>query len=206
MDSELDFEQVYAAYQLPIHSYLARLTGSKESEDLTQEVFIKVGEALKSFRNESQVSTWIYRIATNVAIDRMRSRSFNHKAAEIYDVSEVDLNSNNERSGKRQRSIEEQVVRQEMNECIQACIETLSEKYRIVLVLSEMEGFKKSEIAAILGLSIDAVKIRLHRAREKLKSALTEHCNFYRTECCGRLACEPKISIAKIKAIAAKKH
>src|SRR3989304_7037573 len=75
-DSELEFQKVFDAYQPRILRYLARLVGEHEAEDLTQEVFVKVSQALKTFRGEAQLSTWIYRIATNAALDRLRSPSF----------------------------------------------------------------------------------------------------------------------------------
>ena len=66
-----------------------------------------------------------------------------------------------------------------MNECIQGFITKLPENYRTILVLSEFDGFKNDEIAKILGVSLETVKIRLHRGREKLKEVLGEHCEPY---------------------------
>ncbi|MDR3565743.1 MAG: sigma-70 family RNA polymerase sigma factor, partial [Negativicutes bacterium] len=86
---------------------------------------------------------------------------------------------------------EDQVVRQEMNECIRKSITFLPDNYRTIVILSDLEELKNSEIATILGLSIGTVKIRLHRAKEKLRKELSENCLFYRTEC-NELACEPK--------------
>ncbi|HLA99072.1 MAG TPA: sigma-70 family RNA polymerase sigma factor [Anaerolineales bacterium] len=73
---ELDFQKIYATYQPRILRYLARLVGENEVEDLAQEVFVKVSHGLKSYRGEAQLSTWVYRIATNAAIDRIRAASF----------------------------------------------------------------------------------------------------------------------------------
>ena len=191
--NELEFEQVYAMFQPKIQRYLIRLIGSKEAEDLTQEVFIKVNNALHSFKNQSQLSTWIYQIATNAAIDRMRSRSFKQESTELYSQSDIDvIVEHNTCSDKKPILPEDQVVREEMNECIKEYIASLPENYRTVLTLSELEQFKTSEISSILGLSVGTVKIRLHRAKEKLKAELLTNCNFYQTNCCGRLACEPK--------------
>ena len=136
------------------------------------------------------MSTWLYQIATNAAIDRMRSRSFKENAETSNVDKEMDLQ--NMHGEKRPRSAEEQVIHQEMNECIQGYLSVLPENYRAVVILSEMEEMKNIEIAAILGLSVGAVKIRLHRAKGKLKELLLKNCNFYQSECCGRLACEPK--------------
>jgi len=79
---EFEFQQIFNEYQPRILRYLTRLTGIYEAEDLTQEVFIKLESGLKNFKGESKLSNWIYRIATNSAIDRMRSPSFKYKANE----------------------------------------------------------------------------------------------------------------------------
>jgi RNA polymerase sigma-70 factor (ECF subfamily) len=78
-----------------------------------------------------------------------------------------------------------------MNSCIREYIEQLPEDYRAVLVLSEVEGLKNLEIAEILGVSLYTVKIRLHRARARLKERLGSHCNFYLDER-SELACDRK--------------
>ncbi|BBB90058.1 MAG TPA: RNA polymerase sigma factor [Methylomusa anaerophila] len=204
--SELNFEQVYAIFQPRIYRYLERLIGINEVEDVTQEVFIKVGKALDKFGNKSQLSTWIYQIATNTAIDRMRSRSYKQDAITKYYPTDGELNEKNMCFANKPLSIEEQVIRKEMNECIQGYVAVLPENYRIVFVLSEMERFKVSEIAALLGLSVNTVKMRLHRAKKRLKELLLANCNFYRTEC-NELACEPKGPAArKIKPFSATRH
>ena len=73
---DLEFEQIHADFRPKIQRYLIRLVGEQEAEDLTQEVFVKVSRALKNFRGESQLSTWLYRIATNTALDRIDSPSY----------------------------------------------------------------------------------------------------------------------------------
>lgn len=70
-----DFQAIHDEYRPKIVRYLSRLVGESEAEDLGQEVFIKVGKALQGFQGKSSLSTWIYRIATNAALDRLRSRS-----------------------------------------------------------------------------------------------------------------------------------
>lgn len=202
----LAFERIYEEFRPRIYRYLIRLVGSKDAEDLTQDVFVKVNQAMDTFRNEAQLSTWLYRIATNTAIDRMRSASYKQGETENYNP-ERDLSEKDLPSDKREGTAEEQVIRREMNECIQGYISVLPENYRVVVVLSELEGMKNAEIAEILGLSIGTVKIRLHRGKERLKELLTANCNFYQTEGCGRLACEPKGPYPKnIKPLSIKKR
>jgi len=191
VSNEMDFEQIYAEFQPKIYRYLIRMIGNKDAEDLSQDVFVKVNKALATFNNQSQLSTWIYQIATNAAIDRMRSRSFKQESTETYCLTEADQCREVGCSYKKPLLIEEKIIRKEMNECIQGYIAILPENYRAAIILSEIEGLKNSQIASILGLSIDAVKIRLHRGKRKLKELLSANCNFYRTEC-NELACESK--------------
>jgi RNA polymerase sigma-70 factor (ECF subfamily) len=202
----IEFEQVYAEFQPKIYRYLVRLIGIKDAEDLTQDVFVKIGKALALFNNQSQLSTWIYQIATNAAIDRMRSHSFKQESTEAYCLIEADQCNEMECSYTKPFLTEEKVIRKEMNECIQGYIAILPESYRAAIILSEIEGLKNSEIASILRLSIGTVKIRLHRGKEKLKELLSANCTFYRTEC-NELACESKgPNVIKIKPFTSMKH
>ncbi len=73
--TQSEFQEIYDAFQPKILRYLTRMLGSHEAEDLTQEVFLKVDKALGSFKGESRLSTWIYRIATNAALERVMNFS-----------------------------------------------------------------------------------------------------------------------------------
>lgn len=195
-DPQSDFQKIYEIFQPKILRYLTRLIGEHEAEDITQEVFIKVNQALKTFRGESQLSTWIYRIATNTALDRLRSPSFKQMAQErLLKVSmgdgAIEDDDRDLWADKNMPSVDQQLIRKEMNECIKNFIEGLPLDYRTVTVLSEIEGLKNPEIAQVLGVSLDTVKIRLHRARTKLKKELETHCIFYRDER-NELACDLK--------------
>jgi RNA polymerase sigma factor (sigma-70 family) len=88
-------------------------------------------------------------------------------------------------------SVKTTVIRKEMNECIGEFIDSLHETDKTVIVLSELEGFKNSEIAEILGISLDTVKIRLHRARDRLRKVLRTGCDFFRDER-NEFACDRK--------------
>jgi RNA polymerase sigma-70 factor (ECF subfamily) len=202
---ELEFQQIFNEYQPRILQYLTRLIGKYEAEDLTQEVFIKVESGLKNFRGESKLSTWIYRIATNTAIDRMRNPSFKHKVNEVtafestleYDS---EIEDKDQFSGEKNESAEQQYVRKEMNSCIRNFIENLPEDYRSVVILSELEGLKNKEIAEILHISLDTVKIRLHRARAQLRKKLESNCRLYKNEQ-NELSCDLKQEYNEFKEV-----
>lgn len=181
-----EFERIHQDYRPRIQRYLARLVGENEAEDLTQEVFVKVGRGLKDFRGESTLSTWIYRIATHAAIDWLRrpAQRWNEQGLPAEDTEQggSEFTEGTPRNKENLRAVEQQVYRSEMNECIRAFILGLPEDYRTVLVLGELEGFKGREIAEILGISLSNVKIRLHRARAMLRAELESHCEAYWVE------------------------
>lgn len=179
--SPLEFQKIYETYQPKILRYLTHLIGESDAEDLAQETFMKVHQALKTFRGESQLSTWIYRIATNAALDKMRTPSFqrNHQTFTTDELDETGTANGDIPSRGKKSLIEKELIQDEMNQCIRSYIERLPKDYRMVLVLSEFEGLKNNEITKILGVSLETVKIRLHRAREKLKKELEEHCESY---------------------------
>lgn len=188
-----EFPTIHRDFRAKILRYLTRLVGEREAEDLTQEVFVKAAAGLNDFRGESQMATWLYRIATNTALDRLRSPSFqrmNQKGLSGEPCGEGEPHEE-ARTPENTPSVEQDLIRKEMNKCIRDFVENLPPGYRAVMVLSELEELKNKEIAEILGVALDTVKIRLHRARARLKRELESHCEFYRDEQ-GELACDLK--------------
>ena len=176
--SELEFQEIYNDFQSKILRYMSRMVGDIDAEDLTQEVFVKAHRTLKDFKGESKLSTWLYRIATNTALDKLRSPSFQQtKQTCAFDESDDAKNSSEVNSEMQKPSIERELIRDEANECLRDYIARLPEDYRVVLVLSAWEGLQNKEIAEIIGVTLDMVKIRLHRAKEKLRQDLIAHCD-----------------------------
>jgi RNA polymerase sigma-70 factor (ECF subfamily) len=184
----VDFKSLHDQFRSRVLRYVARLVGEADAEDVTQAVMLKVNEGLARFRGDSDVSTWIYRIATNAALDKLRGRR-------IQTMSEAELESDADNvpvpPAAQIASVETMAIREEMSACIAEFVSRLPENYKAVMILSDLEGFKNDDIAGILGLSLDTVKIRLHRARAKLRKELEAGCNFYRDEC-DELACDRK--------------
>ncbi len=193
---ELEFQEIYEMYQSKIHYYLSKMVGEVEAKDLTQEVFIKVHQSLDGFKGKSQLSTWIFRIATNIALDKFRNLS-SHRKSQEFSYEEMleggDSLLEDENGWIREKSIstDQQLIKKEMNACIRDFIDNLPEDYRAVVILSEIEELKNQEVAEILGITLDNVKIRLYRARAKLNKVLETHCRFYRNEQ-NVLACDLK--------------
>ena len=192
----LDFARIFEDFQPRIRRYLVRLVGEPEAEDVTQMVFLKISQALKDFRGEAALSTWIYRIAANTAADWMRSTAFKQAIQQV----PLDAPSGEERAVQadwrhaRPPVADQMLIRREMNRCIRQVVEELPEHDREVIVLSEFEGLTNTDIADILDVSLATVKIRLHRARGRLKQALDAGCTLYHDERQG-LACDQKGSV-----------
>ena len=176
-----DFDTVFASYEKPILGFVLQMVRDESvAEDLTQEIFLKVHRSLPGFEGRSKLSTWVYRIATKACLDHFRSSS--HKKGERTDALEGDVpaGSLDEAARSGVVPLEERVVKEEMGGCVREFVDDLPEDYRAVVVLHDLQGFKNREIAEILECSIGAVKIRLHRARTKLKASLAGGCSFYR--------------------------
>lgn len=191
MISDQKFVTIFDEYYPRILRYLSRIVGPVDAEDLTQEVFSKINTGLNRFQGRSSLSTWIYRIATNVAIDRFRSASCKYEDSHDAFEEEVIPESSGPAAAEAAPLTEQLVIRKEMSDCINEFIDSLPPDYRTVIVLGDLEGFANREIAEILDISLDNVKIRLHRARAKLKKSLQKGCDFYYTEG-NTLACDRK--------------
>lgn len=200
-EKNLEFLEIYNAFQPRIFRYLTRLVGEHEAKDLTQDVFMKVNNSLKTFRGESQLSTWIYRIATNTALDRLRNISLQQRGEKkLLSDSTEEEKDGNILAREKTPSVEKQLIKKEMNECIRGFIEGLPDNYRTAIILSELEGLQNSEIAEVLGLSLEVVKARLHRARNTLKKILEARCSIYRDER-NELACDLKSAFRELKKV-----
>jgi RNA polymerase sigma-70 factor (ECF subfamily) len=197
------FRKLYDANHQRVRRLLTRVAGEQEAEDLTQAVFAKAAIALPGFRGEAQGSTWLYRIAVNVASDWLRSRAA-HEAKVTVHIPEAPDEEGRERisgaiADDNSSSPERELIRKQMRDCIRGLIGQLSEDHRTVLLLGELGGLSNGEMAATLGISSGNAKVRLHRARAQLKTALEGRCNFYRDEN-NELACEPKPATSCVSA------
>jgi len=193
MVTKCEFLDIYNEYYQKIVQYLSRIVGPNDAEDVAQVVFDKISRNLGEFKGKSKLSTWIYRIATNTAIDRFRLTSYKQtlESTPFKDTSGPD--NRNAHSTFGPPAADQTVIRKEMSECVDQYIDNLPLNYKAILVLSELKGLSNREIADIMEISIDNVKIRLHRARAKLRETLGEGCDFYHNEQ-NVLACDRKPS------------
>jgi RNA polymerase sigma-70 factor (ECF subfamily) len=146
----------------------------QDAEDSAQDAFIAAFRALPEFNGESALSTWLHRIAVNCALMRLRARRRRREepievlagpAAADRGVGSVPVH---------EPYAEERLDGEQMRVLVRACIERLPEGYRAVLVLRDLEGLDTAAAARELGLSTDALKMRLHRARQALRGLLVE--------------------------------
>lgn len=171
-----------AAVTRYIH-YLVR--DATEAEDLAQETFLRAHRQRTTLRDPTALESWLYHIATHVSIDRMRQRARAVKRQVDTPIEDLPI-------ADRDRPSQLTVIQQtEMSECVQRYVSNLSDAYKAVLLLHDADGLTASEIAHLLQLPLTTVKMRLHRARRQLETALNSACAFGRDER-GVFICEPK--------------
>ncbi len=191
MEAMPDFETIYKLYFSKIKKYLTRLIGEYHAEDVTQEAFNKANKNLARLKQGSKVSTWLYRIATNAAIDKTRTFAFKQSLKSRPNDEKNSLEDQNAWTGKKESSTDLMLIKEEMRDCVQEFIHRLPDDYKTILILREYEGRTNKEIAQILGVSIHVVKIRYYRAKEMLKKELDLGCIFYHDDE-NRLLCDRK--------------
>jgi RNA polymerase sigma-70 factor (ECF subfamily) len=175
LDNDLAaFEQLVTRYQGKIIAYAARmLNDHDEAEDVAQEAFIKAYRSLESFRGAASFSTWLYRIVTNLCIDRTRMRKRRPQQAysldEPYDKEEDkggrDIADTNFEPSKN-------VEREELRQQVRLTVAEMPDKLRQVLVMCDIQGMPYEQIAKVLDCPIGTVKSRLFHARADLARRL----------------------------------
>jgi RNA polymerase sigma-70 factor, ECF subfamily len=161
------FDKLYREHIDLVYRYAHRLCGEPESaKDLVQETFLNAYRGLKHFRGEARVSTWLYTIASRACLRMRRKR----KGAPERELSLEEFIPTSEGEFRLQVPIdgltpEQALENKELREALEQAINKLPKKYRMALVLRDMEGLSAGETGAIMGLTDRAVKSRLHRAR-----------------------------------------
>ncbi len=169
------FEELMNKYEEKVYSIAYRMTGNREdAEEILQETFLSVYKSLGRFKGKSRFSTWLYRIAVNASLMRLRKTK---KKAETLSLDEPigGDNSHPKREVVDWSTPEDIVERKRLMEVITAAIDSLPETYRAIVLLRDGEGLSNSEVAKILKTSIPAVKSKLHRARMHLREKLSEY-------------------------------
>ena len=176
------FREMVQSYGQRVFNLVFRMLGNREeAEDLAQDVFVTVFKSIDSFRGDSKLSTWIYRIAVNHCKNRYKylARRMVHASQPLDEVSERDAAG---RDGGPTMSLQSHISEPDkllmglqLEEAIQREIAALDEDQRLLVVLRDVQGLAYQEIATITGLVEGTVKSRLHRARMSLKDRLQKY-------------------------------
>ena len=172
---ERAFRELIRRYQRPVFSLIYRMVRDRElAEDLAQETFVKVLNALDRYRPEYKFSSWIFKIANNTAIDHLRRKELDTLSLEGGpDATTPDrVSATTLQIGDRSETPLEELEARELGSAIERAIGKLRPEYRACIILREVEGRPYDEIAEILGLPLGTVKTYIHRARTELKMML----------------------------------
>jgi RNA polymerase sigma-70 factor (ECF subfamily) len=177
-------EELLRLYQGKIFNLaMSILKNESDAEEATQDVFMTVIRKVNTFQGNSAFYSWIYRICVNTCLMRLRGRRRNETVA-IEDFMPVFTEEGMHASPMDDwsKEVERKALNEELGEMIRKFTEELSEKYRVVFVLSDIEGLSNEETAKILGMTVPAVKSRLHRARLYLREQLSRYLHDGKTE------------------------
>ncbi len=176
---ERAFQEVVRLYQHKVFNLVFRMIGNREeAEDVAQEVFVTVFKAIDTFRGESKLSTWLYRIAANQCKNRIKylARRANKSTGALDEAAEHDLQSAQPSMLVPHIDGPEAVLEgRQTQSLLQDAIAELDPEQRELLVLRDVEELSYEEIVSITGLPEGTVKSRLHRARMALKDHLAKH-------------------------------
>lgn len=167
-DDENAFNEIVNRYGWNIHRLAFRITHNMAAaDDIMQEVFIVLFQKLDTFRADAKFSTWLYKIATNMSFMFLRKEHRYMYATSLESYLTYDNNGYFEGVELEDWNYlpENLLIRKEMIEQIEKAVTEMSDMYRVVFHLSELEGLANQEIAEVLGLTLPAVKSRLRRAR-----------------------------------------
>lgn len=178
MADKATFEEDALQYARQLYSAALRMTRNpSDAEDLVQETFLKAYRAYDSFEEGTNLKAWLYRILTNTFINKYRADSRRPKQSELGDVEDLYMYRRIAvgDSSAASRSAEERVLEGLLEEDIKRAVEELPEKFRIPVLLADLEGFSYKEIAEILDIPIGTVMSRLHRGRKAMEKRLWDY-------------------------------
>ena len=172
---ESAFNYLAEKYHRPIHHFLYRMVRNQAiAEELAQEVFLRVYRSRESYRAEAKFTTWLYRIATNLAVNHARDTKHERAVQNVY------LDAPDEQTGTRpdvagdELTAEQWLLREERMKAIRAQVMALPERQRMAVVMHKYQGLDYREIGQVLKLSEPAVKSLLFRAYQTLRETLKE--------------------------------
>ena len=190
MSKQGDPEASLEAYRPRIVRHIRTLVrNSTDAEDLAQETLLRAHRHLDSLKEPAALGIWLYRIATHVSLDFLRQVS--HRSEVPHRPTGEDEDPDEESAADPEAPRLDQLVDQsQMSHCVQEFLEALPDSARMAILLHDLHGLTSVEVAHLLGCTPGSAKIRLHRARERLRAALQAGCDFSLDErgvlVCGR--------------------
>lgn len=172
------YDRILRCVQSMVHN-------APEAEDLTQETFLRAYKERESLRESGALVAWLYRIATHVALDKLRQRARRSPREADVVLAEIDF------PDRDSVSLQQGLEQGEMSACVQEYVANLPDNYRSVILLHDTEDLTGPQIAELLELPLATVKMRLHRARQRLQATLRAGCDFSVDER-NVLVCESK--------------
>jgi RNA polymerase sigma-70 factor (ECF subfamily) len=169
--TSLSAAEVYHHHRSRVYAMARRMVNSDaDAEDVTQDVLLHVVRKLPSFRGESALPTWLHRVTVNAALAHRRKKARRERRLATFErrKAKFDFHAWSE-------AADHQLLRRETQGLIDRAIAELPSRYREVFVLSDVEGLANAAIAEAVGLSLAALKSRLHRARAMLRQRLAPH-------------------------------
>ena len=172
---EAAYRELVRRYERPVFSLIFRMVRDREiAEDLAQDTFIKVLNHIDKYRPEFKLSSWLFKIANNVAIDHLRKRQLDTISIDgsPHAMSAAEVEATSFDVVARQESALDEMEAKELGSAIEIAIKKLRPEYRACIMLRHVEGRSYEEIAATLDLPLGTVKTYIHRARHQLRDAL----------------------------------
>jgi len=173
METTPPFYEIYDRHYSRVRGFIAAtVKGDPAVDDLAQETFIRAHQNRESLKDPARFTPWLFRIAYNLCRDHFRSL----KARQ-------ETNAEDETTEPADPlSLELDLERRQMSTCVQNQMMLLGEKERTILFLVDVAGFSYRDVGRILGIGLENVKVRLHRARRNLKALLEQNCVFEKDE------------------------
>lgn len=157
------FEEVYRTYAPRLFGLACRMVGRPDAEDLLQEIFLSAHRKMGLYKGESSLGTWLYRLATNLCLDHLRSRGA--RFAQVTDAIDDERDAPEVQRGGVLGAVDRLDL--------ERALSTLPPGCRAVFVLHDVEGFEHKEIGSLLGIADGTSKSQLHKARMRMRDALS---------------------------------
>lgn len=189
----MEFWEIYDQYYAKVRRFILALVKDEwAADDLIQETFLRIQEKLNCLKDSSKMSSWVFTIAYHLCQDYFRQMKADRRKESIDEEKIEELGD----AFVQEELVQKDLEQREMGICVQNQIDLLPQSLRVVLVLFDLMELTHQEIAETLGITIENVKVRLHRARKKLKTILEEKCTFEKDErnvlVCNPIDCGPK--------------